>query len=1166
VRINCLDISAFGPFTGMVLDFSATGTDLHVIYGPNEAGKSSALRALKAWLFGFPERTRDDFVHPRNALLVGGELSESGKALTFFRRKKRKGDVVDAEGNPMDPALLTPFLGGLDLSLFESLYGIDHDILVQGGREILARQGEIGEALFSAGAGLGSLHRVLEEMETEKDALYLKSGRKPRINQGIGLHKKLTKRIRELSLTPEQWQEHADRLDQVGRELEDVNSKRLQLDHRRQRLERLHRSVPLFARRKRVVEQQQALSVFRSLPPDFSKRRSEIQQELRSAGQRLDQAGVRKKLITGRLQKLSPHKSLIEKSARIEEGFQRLGEYSKAKKDRPRLEGMQAVLLKEADRLLRIIAPSLTVKQSEQLLPVVQQKKKIIELTSRHEALLRAQRDADTRLTTATQHLEKTEKILAELQEPEDWSQLKMTVSRGRRAGDIDKRIRELGRDRDTKQDAFALRLKQLGRWQGTDRELRDLELPIGQTIQLFQDELLKLEQETRLLNTQAHEIEDELLTVHTRQQELIYGGEIPSEDELQEVRKRRDQGWQLICRNWLDKEDISKEATLYAPDTELGEAVSGLILQADTISDRLRLEADRVHGFAALRSREEELKVRLQRNRDKQQEINTALNHHMEAWRILWQPLGSIPGTPKEMADWRIEMEQLQQQVMELAGVRKSITELDKERNKLLQGIRAELAGKEFFVAEGPELAPILTAAETLLDNLQREREHYQQTSRDLQSQAELVKQAERERERIEQDLEQWQVKWQQAARIPGTATSFEPDAAQDLLDTVERIFSTLKETNELESRLHGIDRDCLQFEEEIEDLSREVAADLMAQPVTRCVRQLHDRLTAARKEQTLHDNFKIESEELDKEIQESKLALKSGHKELDKLLVIAGCKAEDELVKAEQDAADHRRLAEQIEQIEQDLQQVAGEVSLEELSAQIDEIDSDSLPGELHALETEISGELDPAIQNLAEQKGEAKKVLEQMDGSELAAAKAEELENNLAALRTSADRFLRLQVGVDMLRREIENFRQKNQDPVLTIGSRLFAELTMGSFSGLKTDVDGRGEPVLVGIRADNQNTSLGVEAMSTGSRDQLYLALRLASLQHRAENGQSMPFIVDDILINFDDARSAATLQVLAELGKSNQLILFTHHRQVVEQAGTLAGVQIHELSK
>ncbi len=59
------------------------------------------------------------------------------------------------------------------------------------------------------------------------------------------------------------------------------------------------------------------------------------------------------------------------------------------------------------------------------------------------------------------------------------------------------------------------------------------------------------------------------------------------------------------------------------------------------------------------------------------------------------------------------------------------------------------------------------------------------------------------------------------------------------------------------------------------------------------------------------------------------------------------------------------------------------------------------------------------------------------------------------------------------------------------------------------------------------------------MSSGTRDQLYLALRLASLEHQHESGPLPPFIVDDILINFDDARSAATLRVLAGLAEKNR---------------------------
>jgi uncharacterized protein YhaN len=80
-------------------------------------------------------------------------------------------------------------------------------------------------------------------------------------------------------------------------------------------------------------------------------------------------------------------------------------------------------------------------------------------------------------------------------------------------------------------------------------------------------------------------------------------------------------------------------------------------------------------------------------------------------------------------------------------------------------------------------------------------------------------------------------------------------------------------------------------------------------------------------------------------------------------------------------------------------------------------------------------------------------------------------------------------------------------------------------------------------------------------------QLYLALRLASLEKYMESAEPMPFIVDDILVHFDDERSRATLGVLAELAEKTQIILFTHHRRLVEQAqalGAASPVTVHEL--
>lgn len=73
------------------------------------------------------------------------------------------------------------------------------------------------------------------------------------------------------------------------------------------------------------------------------------------------------------------------------------------------------------------------------------------------------------------------------------------------------------------------------------------------------------------------------------------------------------------------------------------------------------------------------------------------------------------------------------------------------------------------------------------------------------------------------------------------------------------------------------------------------------------------------------------------------------------------------------------------------------------------------------------------------------------------------------------------------------------------------------------------------------------------MSEGTSDQLYLALRLALLERALENREPVPFTVDDILIMFDDDRTAAALKLFAQLSRKSQVIYFTHHRHLVELA-------------
>jgi uncharacterized protein YhaN len=100
------------------------------------------------------------------------------------------------------------------------------------------------------------------------------------------------------------------------------------------------------------------------------------------------------------------------------------------------------------------------------------------------------------------------------------------------------------------------------------------------------------------------------------------------------------------------------------------------------------------------------------------------------------------------------------------------------------------------------------------------------------------------------------------------------------------------------------------------------------------------------------------------------------------------------------------------------------------------------------------------------------------------------------------------------------------------------------------------------MLVAIR--DIGTECPVEALSEGARDQLYLALRVAAVQAYAAQAEPLPFIADDLLVHFDDTRAAAAIALLAELGQTAQVILFTHHDHIAALAERQDGVGIQIL--
>jgi uncharacterized protein YhaN len=235
----------FGPFEDQRLELSGAGR-FHVVFGPNEAGKSSALRGLHAFLFGFPERTKDDFRFKYEQFRIHAELENSaGKTLSCVRRKGRKATLLlSDQRTEVSRSSLAEFLGDLQEQQFEQLFGLDSTRLVEGGQGIAEGQGDLGEALFAAGAGLAGVRALARSPEEKQVKVYRSRGQTQPINKALGDHKIQVAGMRENTLPPEAYAKAANDARQAQDEAEKLRAERKHVREQLGLLQRYQAALP----------------------------------------------------------------------------------------------------------------------------------------------------------------------------------------------------------------------------------------------------------------------------------------------------------------------------------------------------------------------------------------------------------------------------------------------------------------------------------------------------------------------------------------------------------------------------------------------------------------------------------------------------------------------------------------------------------------------------------------------------------------------------------------------------------------------------------------------------------------------------------------------------------------------------------------------------------
>ena len=1174
MKIQQLRLIAYGPFSNRALNFDSGSANLHLIYGPNEAGKSSSLRAVTDFLYGIPTRTADDFVHPYNKLRIGAILERSdGKTLEAIRRKANQNSLRCAQDTDVvDESQLSGFTGNLTKELFLTLYGLNHERLRLGGESIVRGTGHIGALLFASAAGLSDLRPLQTKLGNETDLLMTATGRSGAIVEKLKQWKDLQAEAKELQLSVEVW-------NQVAEEVKHYEEEKLELEsliaNRKSQLSRLQRITSAIPISTKLIAAQQELEKVSSAPElseDFVAKVHELQTNRNLQFLACKQTEDRLSQLEGEIKDISISEDILAAKLTISGLRAKYGIILKSKEDIPKRVAEKETSLNKCREILQRLGYPPDRIDVDQLFLSDSERVRILEL-GREKSKLDAEefnaRQNHLRIKSELSQLQKSIDTTSLLV---DTVQLEDEIDASLRDGDLDSKLVSIQDEIAKLESDVQTQLRQLAPWMGTLIEFEEMSLPSLAVLTDFQKSFLDIEQKEKSIQNQIRQIQESLDEDLWALTELERDREVLTFEVLHKCREERQALWQHIVEDWKtgggtqDKnQNAWKQLGLFEGNAvALKDAYEETVQRADDIADCMRENADVVAKKVAFQSSV----VRKQKLIETQLGYLAAnreeLDSHNEAWSRLWGPIGSEARTATEMVAWRAQAEsvrgvayQLRMKRIEAANLRERIRNHVVRIRQVLEAMslpnQDNAVQSQSAIIETPKetLSAVLKIAKRKLTDLQRE-----QNQRTLQIESRdgailELESAEHSLRKCECDLNVWRSAWTLQMKRLNLEADATPAQAESVLSNLQQLFVEHSKVKELSSRIEKMSNDIKNFDTELMEIVNRLAPSLIGRSSEEMVSMLDSLREKNEFDQNRLKEKRSEVASKSESLMRDKEILSQIDARLKSLCEQSGCTDVSLLLEIGQKSESKRSWRSRVLDFEEQLLQFSGglelEQFLEEIKSEREQVDQ--LPFMIQDLSSELQDLSDRRDRTLGDIR-ESKAKLAQWNGGGGAAEKYAQSEGIAAELAELTKRWAVLRMGTVLLNSAMESHRKKNQAPVLSRASELFCKLTCGGFNGLQTDFDDQG-PLLVAERSTGERLHLA--GLSEGTADQLYLSLRIASLEEWLKRHEPVPFIVDDILITFDDKRCAATLEVLSELSNLTQVLFFTHHQHIVDIA-------------
>lgn len=1145
MRLTRLALERYGAFTDRTVAFRPDAR-LHVVLGANEAGKSTALAAVTDLLFGFEKSTRYAFLHDMPQLRLGADLvAADGRRLSFRRRKGNSRTLIDAAEAPLPDDVLAPFLGGISRTVFCRAFGLDAASLRAGGREMVDVEGEVGASLFAAGSGLRGLTDLQTALEAEADGIFAPRQAKHRtFYQALERHETARKAVRERGLRTGDWRALNDDIAAAAGQLEALRAEQKAVAVARARLERLKRVRPILAEIDALAERASTGDDLGDADPTWIERLGDALERCRAAEAEAERTGSALARSRAEAEAVPVEPGLTVRADEILAAFSGTKEYEKGGTDLPRIDGDAHKIGLELERLrARIGAADMAALETGQ--PTDAARARIERLIRDHRMLAATEEQLARDGAAACAERDRLAREVEAAGATRDPTPLREAL---KPLAKLHERIAaHEALDTAIRREAALLR-NQAGRLSPPVAEtaaLARLPLPSADTVARYRALLdgKRREQERAADRRDAALRQADATRDRLREREA--GRPIATRERLDAVRAARDAAFAPL-----------RDALAAGRPVELAAvaAYERARLDADHLADERAADAARVAAHAADLDRLAAEDAAAAAAAGILAGMADDIAEGEAAWREVWQPVGLVPGPPAEMAAWLAEAESLIEAEQRLAEQRI-------ERDRLwirIEDARAPLA--DLGLRAGLDPAPdggvgqILERIEARVATLASRWEANLQTGGLLRAATATADRLEAARAETASRRSAWRAEWEAALLPLGLDATAGPDEAEGALEAWRTVPDRLLDRAALDRRSAGIRRDMEAFRITASALVDALAPDLAGAPPTGAVRTLHARLVAAQAREARRA-------ELDRRREEAEAADRAAADRRDAArTVLARQVAEAMPALAEAPVPEiealfgrlsaRERLRAELLRLRGGLAGAADGLPEAELRADLAALPPEAIEAELArlALEADEQAERGQVIFADRDRAERRRAELEGGSGAEpaLAERKAAEADLQATARSWAVLRFAGLMLGQAMARH-----RAGQQDPLVARAGALFGALTGGAFSGLAQTYDEADTPKLAGQRAGGG--TVAIEGMSEGTRDQLYLALRLAYLEDYAGRAEPAPFIGDDLFSTFDEARTGYGLDALAEIGARVQPILFTHHRHVADLA-------------